>query len=413
MNPKNDQTTVPAVLIVALMLLAGFCLIGCFAHKYLEIQLPYPSADIGSWGFIDKQGKYVIEPRFNSGGSFKNGFATVCYGKGDFCNHSITIDKQGKEVTSTTATGFTPRQPFSKQLPNGNTEYVSCREFSEGVAVETVDTRKARAAQIQGRQTGYILEEVDEPVIRLISASGATIKELVGKPVRDKFSEGLLPMKINNLVGYIDTRGELVIKNQFDNGFDFHDGLACVIQRSNLGQLCGYIDKTGKLVIPYAYPNPKDFHDGRALVEVAQGKEGYIDKTGKMLIAANSGSRYNDFSEGIATFSGRNKSGLIDKTGKIICSLAYHRIGSFSDGLCAARTAAGVGFIDKTGKWVLPPKYRFASDFSEGLAAVCEFDDQKLKQQEADVEAFKEKESNRNPGDVASFDYVHVEGHRN
>jgi hypothetical protein len=52
---------------------------------------------------------------------------------------------------------------------------------------------------------------------------------LIGKPVRDKFSEGLLPIKTDKLIGYIDTRGELVIEYQFDNAFDFHDGLACVV----------------------------------------------------------------------------------------------------------------------------------------------------------------------------------------
>jgi len=416
MKLQKHQTVVSVILIAALLLIAGYSMTACLASptktKFLEIQLPYPTAEIGSWGFIDKHGKYVIAPHYNSGGSFKDSFATVSCGQDTFHNHYIHIDKQGKEIAKTT-TGFVPKPPFTRHLPNGNTEFTWCREFSEGLAVETVEISKPVPSKIG---TGYSIEKVGECLIRLVNNSGGTVAELHGALETQQFSEGLLAVRINDHVGYIDKKGKLVIKDQFDRAFSFHDGLASVVKRSNIGQICGYIDKTGTLVIPYTYEVPSDFHDERALVKVAQGKTGYIDKTGKMIIPLDDYSLHNKFSDGIATFSGKSGSGLIDKEGKIICRVDCRRIGSFSDGLCAVRTATGVGFIDKSGKWALPPKYRFASDFSEGLAAVCEFDDKKLKQQQDEIAAFKDGELQKNPVDGpvgVSFDGVPVEGHRN
>lgn len=42
------------------------------------------------------------------------------------------------------------------------------------------------------------------------------------------FSEGLLPIKIDDLWGYMDTSGKIIVKPQFDQAMAFHEGFAAV-----------------------------------------------------------------------------------------------------------------------------------------------------------------------------------------
>src|SRR5690349_22947927 len=75
--------------------------------------------------------------------------------------------------------------------------------------------------------------------------------------------------------------------------------------------LMGYIDKTGKVVIPAQFAEADDFSDGMAWVN---GKDffGYIDKTGHPVIDFKSlrlsGTRRR-FSEGFAAFSAHDDRG--------------------------------------------------------------------------------------------------------
>ena len=49
---------------------------------------------------------------------------------------------------------------------------------------------------------------------------------------------------MNGKVGYIDKTGKMVINPQWDNGWEFSEGLAQV----QLDGKWGFIDKTGKIV---------------------------------------------------------------------------------------------------------------------------------------------------------------------
>lgn len=173
------------------------------------------------------------------------------------------------------------------------------------------------------------------------------------------------PLKID-CWGFIDKKGNLVIKPKFDNAADFSEGLAAV--RANRG-LWGFIDRTGDFVIPPQYDWAESFSEGLALVKLGD-KYGYIDKTQRFIIEPQF--RFaRDFSEGLAfvqVFEG--KFGAIDKTGNMVISPQFDFAVRFSEGLAAASIDGKTGFIDKMGTFVITPAYKFAYEFSEGLAAV-------------------------------------------
>ncbi|NQU32658.1 MAG: WG repeat-containing protein [Bacteroidetes bacterium] len=55
--------------------------------------------------------------------------------------------------------------------------------------------------------------------------------------------------------GVINSNGEIVIDERFENSYDFHNGLC----RARVDQLWGYIDYTGQYVIIPKYNNVEDF----------------------------------------------------------------------------------------------------------------------------------------------------------
>lgn len=58
------------------------------------------------------------------------------------------------------------------------------------------------------------------------------------------FSEGLAPVKIEGLCGYIDKTGSMVVRPQFTGAKIFREGIA-LVQKD--GEWC-YIDRKGKIV---------------------------------------------------------------------------------------------------------------------------------------------------------------------
>jgi len=97
-----------------------------------------------------------------------------------------------------------------------------------------------------------------------------------------KESRSLYPVCQHAKCGYIDRTGNVVIPLQFDEAFDYSDGLARIV----VGGRFGFIDVTGKIVIEPRFGAAKDFSDGLAAVSTTllDGKWGYIDHAGAITI---------------------------------------------------------------------------------------------------------------------------------
>lgn len=188
--------------------------------------------------------------------------------------------------------------------------------------------------------------------------------------------------------GYIDKRGKIVIRPQFDYAEGFSEGLARIRIGLVKAGKWGFVDKTGAVVIKPEYIQADDFRDGLARVYIGGrwgevtpvgGKWGFIDKTGSRIIETEL-DYVESFSEGFAKFRKDGKWGFIDTSGRTAIQPKYDYVADFSEGLCAVEIGAsrknGIkglgkwGFIDKTGRMVIDPVYDWVGRFSEGLAWV-------------------------------------------
>lgn len=164
-------------------------------------------------GYIDKTGKYVIEPRFEPipFPSFCRGRAPVKlndrYGYVDTTG-KIVVEPQydyGYEFSSNGMAMILLNKKYGYINTNG--DLVIQPQFED--AWPFFDTETAARVKINGQW-------------KFIDASG----QFVAAP---KFSEGLGIINDNNRFGYIDQKtGQIVIKPQFSAAEDFQEGLACV-----------------------------------------------------------------------------------------------------------------------------------------------------------------------------------------
>ena len=274
------------------------------------------------YGFVDKDGKLVIPPKWRCAHDFYDGLVLVenDYGKWGF------IDEQGNEV-----------------IP---CKWSEASEFSDGLS---------RVKEVWRGGEGFINKE------------GKIVIPCQIKKVRD-FHEGMASTYSSKASrwGYIDKTGKLAIPYVWYEAHDFSDGLAYVSNETKQG----YIDKTGKLVITSVWYEHDSFHNG--LARVADYKHwGMIDKSGKLVIPC----KWKDiglFREGlIAVQDSNGKWGYINKVGILVIACQWKDARDFNDGLAAVKDDNDKwGFIDKNGVLVINCQWMMAENFSNGIAHV-------------------------------------------
>ncbi len=283
-----------------------------------------PSEDQGPlWGYIDREGEFVIAPQFDKAHPFSDGLAAVqrtdhVYGY---------IDARGE---------FVPEI----EVISGSTP-----PFTEGVAPALDDHDKV----------GFVDKQGNWVIPPRFDFAGS-------------FSEGLASVEVDGLYGYIDHSGSFVIPPRFLRAFWFSEGLAAAaIAVPGSGQepgqtKWGYIDQTGQFIIApqFLYANlnryrcsPGDFHEGLADIVVEGYMRCFIDRAGRIVLGP-----YLDasaFSEGLAPvlMQEPGKWGYIDKAGEFIIPPQFENAFPFEDGWARVVIPPGSdGYIDTTGRIV-------------------------------------------------------------
>ena len=268
-------------------------------------------------GYIDRNGKWVIKPKFLLVGRFSQGIATVQ--EGTWRQHkTYCIDRTGQRV---------PADRIARHR-------VGLQVFKRG---------------------------------RLYGYKDATTGAVAIEPKWDEvgpFSEGLACVKLFKAGGsrYIDMTGRVVIPPNNFTGRNFHNGLAVAARHGS--DKWGFIDHRGKFAIEPRFSETYDFSEGLAHV-VMNGKHGFINARGNEVVPPvyEGAGR---FSEGMAavrvpppaniqrTADTQGNWGYIDRKGQMIIATMFRAAGRFSEGLaCVMRADGTLSFVDVTGKDVV------------------------------------------------------------
>lgn len=172
-------------LIIISFFLSSFILPSCSKNDSKSNLLIYK---VGSkYGYINKEGKIVINPIYDFATNFSDGLAAVkVQGKWGY------IDKNGK---------FVIEPKFATKIDDITFRYLLFSEIPEFI-------------YLQSKFFDFI------------------------------FSDGIAVVSTENKYGYINKKGKFIIEPQFDYATKFSDGLAAVI----IGKELGYIDRNGKII---------------------------------------------------------------------------------------------------------------------------------------------------------------------
>ncbi len=323
----------------------------------------FPIRDGSKIGFIDRSGKVVVTPRFDSSGEFSEGLARVTVG-----SLSGYID----------ATGKMRIEP----------SYTVAPEFTNDRAI------------VMSQDGKY----------SIIDRTGRTIAAIPYRPL-GTFHQGLCKMqrprgeKSPVAYGYFDRDGKTVIEPQFINAGDFSDGpdaLAIVIK----DRAFHYIDRTGRVKLSlsidgndrapafkdglvkwkedgwWGYRNAQgewavkpqfdyaaDFEDGVAQVSL-KGQTYWINTRGERQERARF-QKVAPLKEGFAVIRENGRLGYGNEFGRPVFELPLLQAAySFSGGLARVKLDGKFGYIDSKGNWALKPQFVDAADFKDGLARV-------------------------------------------
>lgn len=183
---------------------------------------------------------------------------------------------------------------------------------------------------------------LDEDIVRVeknglfgfIDKKGNVVVDLTYEVADDVFYDGLARVAIADgnyrKFGFINTKGERVIKPTWGVAGHFSEGLAPVSVKGKYDSRWGYIDTTGKIVIPYQYDYALEFSEGLAAV-CEKDKIGeqwvYINTEGKVVIRNErlEWSNVTSFHEGYAWVKDIGSTYPIDKSGEVIARLNNSR----------------------------------------------------------------------------------------
>ncbi|MDB5272383.1 MAG: repeat-containing protein [Chitinophagaceae bacterium] len=272
-------------------------------------------------------------------------------------------------------------------------KYEKCYKFSSEGLAPIYDVEKKQFYFINPK--GETLP-VEISNFRLIEGFGFGA-ELVG------YSDGLVPVKIGEKWGYLNTQGKLSIPAKYERVTEFNNGYANVsadgkflvldtkgtetpVDAPGLVELkpfsekyaafrtadkkLGFIGVDGKVAVPAQFESVGYFSGGLAWAKDQSKKLGFINSKGEWVIKPlyTAGKEFDPIS-GLAMAKEGEVWVYVSKTGEVLRVTDADKYNSFSEGFAEARKVEKVGFLGPKGQWAIAPQFEDVRAFKNGFAA--------------------------------------------
>lgn len=311
-----------------------------------------------SWGYADPSGELLIPAEYEKCYPFSsNGLAVIYNGK-ERQYYFINLKNTKLE---TTPKNFKIKDGFGFNVSSFQNHLFLVQVNDKWGYMNDQGQMAIEAIYDNGNDFSEGAATVQKGKQFLIIDTKGTETPIEGDIIDVKeFSQGLAPVRMKDKkFGFIDTKGKLVIPDQFESVGYFSNGLAWA---KTTDKKLGYIDETGKWVIKPEFEAGKEFDPVSGLARVKKGEKWcYVDVTGKILEVADT-EVWGDFSEGLSDGKKGSLRGFYDHEGHWVIEPKFQAVRDFHNGYAAAKDNDKWGLIDKTGKWVIEPKYESIKD---------------------------------------------------
>jgi len=270
------------------------------------------------WGYADRSGKLVIEPKYDWVRPFSDGLAVFGVRCGDKRN-MVTVPMKFGAIDRSGATVLNP-------------QFAMLGDFHEGMAAAIPEKkRKSLDSDPEKRRAKQMLRRC--PPGPIDTAAGY------------------------KAVGYVDRTGTFVIPPKFMEGARFREGTACV--RVAWDELPESLKSLGIRPHPYTRNAGPEYW-------------ATIDRTGR--IVAEPRLKTGPGLSRVLQVDKQNRSRWagIDTNGTIVPIEGFRYVGAFSEGLAVVRRKQGglCGYVDAAGKLAIQPQFTDANAFNGGVAWV-------------------------------------------
>ncbi len=208
------------------------------------------SEDGNDWGYLDTDGKMAIFTGPQHGARFENGRSTIR----DYLRREILMDKQGRQLSNS---------------------YSYIHRFHEGIAV--VDTgSKYGAIDATGREVipptkiwldgfheGLAAAQSEDGALGYVDKTGTMVIKVDAEQLRE-FTNGLAPAKSGGKWGLLNTKGEWVLRPTSEVYPFTSDGIWGFGDKRKIG----FMDSSGHVFVDAIFINTKGFQEGLAAVEM-------------------------------------------------------------------------------------------------------------------------------------------------
>lgn len=304
-------------------------------------------------------------------------FVTLCMSP--FSNYAIASDKQTQQASMENVKYSLDTATSIEQLKDKNAKIVTLDnddtyEFSEGLCSVHRDNL-----------WGFI-DTLGNIVIDFKFQSRSNSQP--------KFNSGICSIGMNtgenvNAIVCIDKKGTVLFTNKKYSYVSSYSGGIAIAERKLFAPYISLINTKGEpipgaitpnLVAISWSPDFLNFSDGLSVMydRIIDGS-GYINTKGQWVIKpSNKYSEYTAFNEGLAFVLDKisGKWGAIDTKGLVVIPFQFiNKPGSFSEGLASVENREGMaGYIDKSGKVVINCLYKDAQPFVNGHAILLKDD---------------------------------------
>ncbi|WP_419213706.1 WG repeat-containing protein [Maribacter sp. X9] len=348
-------------------------------------------------GFINKEGGFIIPPKYEIASIFQEGLAIV---RTNFYSGSGYIDKQGNPITKEQ---YCKTELFNNGIakvslncksevignPDGHAIYSSLNGFIDKTGKEIIPVIYDQATHWESEGIVLVANEIGEGAYG--EKGNYIIPIKAGQEVRPDKKIGLIKvikkgLNQDNVTGYVNNRGKTIIPFLFEEANFENEFLIGLKKQWHISEpkakisefaRMGVLDRNGQTVIPFIYEKVWYLDLGYFLVRKNEGNgksaDALFSSSGKIVIPFDYYHISSVSKEGYVLVK-KNKDSkylVIDTNLRTISELEYDEIiAKLGDGLIPVKRDGKWGYVNEKNELIIPCQFDSAGVFENNRAIV-------------------------------------------
>ena len=205
---------------------------------------------------------------------------------------------------------------------------------------------------------------LSEGVINFYTKIKPWFRALIIYDYVEKFCDGFAGVELDEKSNFINTEGQLLSKQWFDNVYEFHEGVAKVRMDDNFN----FINTKGRLLSKRWFGYAEDFSNGLSRVFL-KNKCNFMNTEGQFL-SRQWFEQAESFEGGLSMVKLNGKCNFIDTKGVFLSNQWFDRVGGFINGLAYVKLDGKYNYINKEGQLLSKQWFDSQWEFCNGFARV-------------------------------------------